>query len=238
MPGDSTVSCYDEHSDAYDAYQEAVVPGYHEMLDLVGEACKRYLKPHARIIDLGCGTGNASAAVLQRIPVEVFLLDGSEKMVAAAARKIGRARPEAVAGQRVADLCREDWDGGLERGAYDAVISALVLEHLQSDCYAVVIEKCFHLLKPGGWLLAAEGYREAESDMLEWFSDRMEDRRRALDPEISDRVARLRGEGEVHYYCSKAEKAGMWRKAGFQQVNTLWQYLCIALMAGRKPIYL
>jgi 2-polyprenyl-3-methyl-5-hydroxy-6-metoxy-1,4-benzoquinol methylase len=170
------------------------------------------------------------------MPVEVFLLDGSERMVAAAARKIGQARPEAVAGWRVADLSREGWDGGLERGAYDAVISTLVLEHLPIDCYSAVIEKCFYLLRPGGWLMAAEGYREADSDMLEWFSEEMEERRRALDPEISDRVARLREDGEVHYYCSKAEKAEILRKAGFQQVNTLWQYLCIALMVGRKPI--
>jgi hypothetical protein len=56
-----------------------------------------------------------------------------------------------------------------------------------------------------------------------------------LDPEISDFVARLRDEDETHYYCSKAKKIRWWTEVGFEQVNVLWQYLCIALMAGRKP---
>jgi tRNA (cmo5U34)-methyltransferase len=65
-----------------------VVPGYREMLDLVAEACGRYLPQEARLIDLGCGTGNASLAVLQKIPSsKIFLVDGSESMVKEAAEK-------------------------------------------------------------------------------------------------------------------------------------------------------
>ena len=62
MKDNSTVSCYDRHAKDYDLYQSAVVPGYQEMLDLVAEACRRYLPEEAKIIDLGCGTGNASLA--------------------------------------------------------------------------------------------------------------------------------------------------------------------------------
>lgn len=71
--------------------------------------------------------------------------------------------------------------------------------------------------------------------MQEWFFEKMEKRREGIDGEIFDFVARLRDEREAHYYCSKAGKEGWWRDAGFVQVNVLWQYLCIALMAGRKP---
>ena len=75
---------------------------------------------------------------------------------------------------------------------------------------------CF---RPGGWLLAAEGYSEEGSDMQEWFFEEMESRRRAIDLELSDFVAQLRDEKETHYYCSKAEKAEWWRQAGYMQVN-------------------
>jgi len=71
--------------------------------------------------------------------------------------------------------------------------------------------------------------------MQQWFFEEMERRRVAIDQELSDFVTRLRDEKETHYYCSKAEKEDWWRQAGFVQVNVLWQYLCIALMAGRKP---
>ena len=50
---DSTVSCYEDHAEAYDRYQQAVVPGYREMLELVGDTCRRYLRPNCRIIDPG-----------------------------------------------------------------------------------------------------------------------------------------------------------------------------------------
>ena len=90
---DKTVSCYDKHVKAYDQYQSVVVPGYQEMLDLVAEAAGRYLPKEPKIIDLGCGTGNASLAILKRIPANIFLIDGSERMVNAAVEKIMRENP-------------------------------------------------------------------------------------------------------------------------------------------------
>jgi ubiquinone/menaquinone biosynthesis C-methylase UbiE len=237
MKEDSTVSCYDRHAKDYDLYQSAVVPGYQEMLDLVAGACWRYLPKEAKIIDLGCGTGNAALAVLQKIPsARFYLIDGSERMVKVAAEKITSTCPDAILGCSVADLAGSDWEEGLEGEGYDAIISTLVLEHLPFDRYKVALAKCNRLLKPDGWLLAAEGYSEEGSDMQEWFFEEMEERRRAIDPKLSDFVAQLRDEKETHYYCSKAEKEDWWMQAGFAKVNVLWQYLCIALMAGRKPV--
>lgn len=237
MTREATVSCYDAHAAAYDAYQFEAVPGYQAMLDIAADACGRYLGHEAMLIDLGCGTGNASLAVLKKVPsARVFLLDGSEKMVSMAADKLTRLYPDSLVGCRVADLSREDWSDGLGSEKCDAIVSTLVLEHLPFDRYKAAISKCFRLLKPGGWLLAAEGYAEEDSDMQEWFFEEMESRRKGLDRELSETVARLRHEQETHYYCSKAKKALWWREAGLERVNVLWQYLCIALMAGRKPL--
>ncbi len=235
MSENETVSCYDTHAQAYDLYQSRVVPGYMEMIELVAEAAHRYLPREPRIIDLGCGTGNASMAILKRIPAKVFLIDGSERMVRTAVEKISRAYPGAIIGSMVADLSGDDWDEGLGDEKYDAIVSTLVLEHLPFDRYKAAIEKCARRLVPGGWLLAAEGYAEKGSDMQEWFFQEMETRRMTVDPAISDFVAGLRNDLETHYYTSKAEKAGWWREAGLSDVNVLWQYLCLALMAGRKP---
>jgi hypothetical protein len=71
--------------------------------------------------------------------------------------------------------------------------------------------------------------------MLEWFNQQMEERRNELDPGMSTFVATLREQKEIHYFSSKCQKENWWRMAGFEGVNVLWQYLCIALMAGRKP---
>jgi tRNA (cmo5U34)-methyltransferase len=241
MKVDFTISCYDRHARDYDLYQSAVVPGYQEMLNLAAEACRRYLPQDAKLVDLGCGTGNAALAVLRKIPsAKFFLIDGSGRMVQVAAEKISRAHPGAILGCKVADIAGSDWDEGIEGDGldgegYDAIVSTLVLEHLPFDRYQAAIAKCYRQLVPGGWLLVAEGYSEEGSDMQEWFFEEMEERRKAVDPELSDFVARLRNEKESHYYCSKTDKEEWWKQAGFVQVNVLWQYLCVALMAGRKP---
>jgi SAM-dependent methyltransferase len=235
MPEDSTVSCYDGHSNAYDIYQSAVVPHYEDMLEMVAKTCRKYLEPDSTIIDLGCGTGNASLAILKKIPVYIFLIDGSGGMMDIALGKIGCASRDCIKGYKVADLNDEVWDDIPCAGEYDAVVSTLVLEHMSFDKYRTVLRKCFDLLKPGGWLMAVEGYDEKEGDLLQWFNMEMEQRRSRLDPKLADFVAQLRIEKEVHYYSSKSQKEAWWRQAGFIQVNVIWQYLCIALMIGRKP---
>lgn len=236
MSENETVSCYDRHARAYDLYQSKVVPGYLEMIDLAAEAAHRYLPPEPLIIDLGCGTGNATLAILERMQASVFLIDGSARMVRAAEEKISRTYPKAILGTRVADLSRDDWDEGLKIETYDAIVSTLVLEHLPFDRYKEAIKKCARLLKPGGWLLAAEGYSEEGSDMQEWFFQEMETRRLKVDPATSGFVARLRDDLETHYYTSKREKAEWWRDLGLSDVNVLWQYLCLVLMVGRKNL--
>jgi len=237
MSEDSTIRCYDRHAAAYDLYQRAVVPEYDKALETTALIVERLLGKSPRVLDLGCGTGNASAAILRTSPgARIFLLDGSASMLAAAEAKVRSISPSSLLGSKVADLASNGWDEGLAPGSFDAVVSTLVLEHLDYDSYIAVLPRCFDLLSPGGWLLALEGYAEEESDMLGWFEEMMAGRRSLIDdPVLSDFVSGLRAKEEVHHYASKDQKAAWWRETGFERVHLLWQYLCIALMAGRRP---
>jgi tRNA (cmo5U34)-methyltransferase len=230
----STIDCYDRHSNAYDIYQNTVVPHYQDMLEVVSLACVRYLSPNSKILDLGCGTGSASMAILKKMPAKIFLIDGSPSMIAVAHSKICSLFPEVLIGSKVVNLFAENWSENLVSD-HDAIVSTLVLEHLPPEIYKKVMERCFDILEPGGWLMAVEGYEEEGSDMIEWFNEEMQARRIRLDSEISDFVSALRNDNEVHYYTSKRQKEVLWREVGFNKVNVIWQYLCIALMIGRKP---
>ena len=162
MTNDSTVSCYDEQAQAYDLYQTAVVPGYQTMLDLTAQTCRRVLKSNAKIIDLGCGTGNASLATAKVIPVQIYLIDGSKQMVQVAESKLSQVASAEILGRKVANISEENWDEYLPSDEYDAVVSTLVLEHLPFDRYKRTIEKCQNFC--GRWLIiAAEGYVEPEA---------------------------------------------------------------------------
>ena len=62
-----------------------------------------------RIVDLGAGPGNSSAALLQRFPkAELFLVDYSEAMLAAAEQRLSQEFPDATLHFVQADL--EDWE--------------------------------------------------------------------------------------------------------------------------------
>lgn len=56
--------------------------------------------------------------------------------------KINSRFPFAIAGHKVANLSISDWSDDLGSGGYDAIVSALVLEHLPFDSYRAVLEEC------------------------------------------------------------------------------------------------
>jgi tRNA (cmo5U34)-methyltransferase len=114
MTEGSTIRCYDRHAAAYDLYQSTVVPEYGTAIETTALFTERYLGKSPKVLDLGCGTGNASAAILKRSPgAKVFLLDGFASMVEAAKEKIEAISPGSVIGSRVCDLAAEGWNQGL-----------------------------------------------------------------------------------------------------------------------------
>ena len=230
----TTVRCYDAHARDYDRYQRAVVPRYEEALAVLAALTAWKAPSRPRILDLGCGTGNASAAVSALLPgARFFLLDGAESMLAAARDKLGRRR---LLGAVVADLSQSDWERALGGQRFDAVISSLVLEHLPPAAYRRCIVACRRHLSPGGTLLAIEGYDEPQSGLLGLFEAEMRARRRTrVAAPLERRIGRLRHEQERHYFTSIETKRRVWQKTGFAPIFTAWQYLCLALMVGIKP---
>ena len=233
----TTVTCFEEQAPLYDTYQNAVVPHYKTALEMVGMTVERYVNKIPKIIDLGCGTGNSSYTILSSNPkAQFYLIDGSAASLTIALKKISSVSADALIGSRTADLLSPDWSAGIDQNSYDAIVSTFVLEHLPPEIYRAVLSRCCGLLKPGGWLIAVEGYAEKESDLIEWFEGKMQDNLQNIrDPELADFVSQLRSRHEKHYFTSKQEKQIWWKQSGLSNIHVVWQYLCIGLMAGQKP---
>jgi trans-aconitate 2-methyltransferase len=96
----------------------------------------------ARVVDLGCGEGTATASLLTRWPdARVTGVDSSPEMLAAAARAAVPGRVEFALGD--VRTWRPD-------GPVDVVLSNAVL-HWVPD-HAALITRWAGLLAPGGWL--------------------------------------------------------------------------------------
>lgn len=101
--------------------------------------------PGESVLDLGCGTGNLSLAVLRAQPAaRVTGLDPDAAALRVAARKASRRRVPLTLVQGFADRLPVD-DGSL-----DHVVSALALHHVPDDARVRFGHEAYRALRPGG----------------------------------------------------------------------------------------
>jgi len=118
-------------------------------------ACAAATTPHAKnVLDIGCGAGNYSLKLLQRLPkIHLTLLDLSNNMLQRAEQRI---REVSSAGVELLQIDVREADLGVQR--FDVVIAAQCLHHLRDqDQWQMVFQKIFDSLRPGGsfWIVDA-----------------------------------------------------------------------------------
>ena len=231
----STLEYFDFQASVYNEYQRNCVPRYEDTLGLCARFVSRALREvnEPNILDLGCGAGNVTAALRALLPNARFTcLDGSPLMIDAAKEKTPSGEVDYVE----ADLTVVGWDAPLPDCSYDAVVSLFVLEHLNEDAYRRVLGAVGRVLKPGGWFVAAEGY-EGKTNMDAYLEEMERLERSAvsrgiLAGDMLREIKNLSSEKETHYFFTMDQKKEWWREAGFDDVNSIWQYLCIGAVAG------
>jgi SAM-dependent methyltransferase len=97
------------------------------------------LKPGARILEIGCGTGHNLPMLAQFGDVDAIEID--ETAAAMASERLGKP----VGSAPLPEL------DGVEAGSYDLVAVLDVVEHVEDDVAA--LEAIAHALKPGGKIL-------------------------------------------------------------------------------------
>ncbi|MEE4545570.1 class I SAM-dependent methyltransferase [Streptomyces sp. V4-01] len=208
-------SAFDHGSLAYDRLT-ALSPGYHAHLR---RSARRLRLPHGgaglRLLDLGCGTGSSTAALLAAAPyAEITAVDSSAGMLERAAAKPWPAGVSFVHAP-VERLAEE----GVTSGLYDAAFAAYLLRNVgdRDRVLAAVHER----LAPGGRLALHEyalGGRAA--DRMAW---------KALCTAVVLPLGRLSGDAALyrHLHDSVAQfdtapaLGDRLRRAGFADVRVL-----------------
>jgi len=137
---------------------------------------------HARVLDVGCGTGFSSAAMLRRFDVsELVGVDPAEGMLEVFATKLG-----GFPGVRIELRAEDVMEMNVEDGTFDAVICAMALHWFPDKPRAVA--RMARALRPGGVigiLTAGRGGEDAWRELLErigapevwtgWFAENQRD---------------------------------------------------------------
>ena len=121
-------------------------------MDLVTEAAA-VVTPHATaVLDVGCGAGNCTLKLLDRLPgLEATLLDLSRPMLDRAAERVAAARAAAV---RIVQA--DVREASFADGSFDVILAAAVLHYLRDEAeWREVFAKLHRWLRPGGsvWIV-------------------------------------------------------------------------------------
>lgn len=118
-------------------------------MDLVAEAAAT-VSPHATdVLDVGCGAGNYTLKLLQRLPNRnVTLVDLSRPMLDRAAERI-----RSQSSGRIATVQGDIREIPLLPASHDVILAAAVLHHLRTPAeWSAVFARFFETLRPGGSL--------------------------------------------------------------------------------------
>lgn len=149
----TTTAAFDRGAARYDLMVR-LNPGYHRELRRAATALADRLGDVAEpdLLDLACGSGASTAALLGAFPRgRVLGLDASPGMLAAARAKDWPERVEfgrAVAGELDLDA--------LGRGSRDGVLTCYLFRNVPAQARDRAVAEVFELLRPGGALVVQE----------------------------------------------------------------------------------
>jgi len=197
---------------------------------LVAQAAAATTPSARHVLDVGCGAGNYTLKLLERLPnLDVTLIDLSQPMLDRARERVSRATTG-----RISTVQGDIREVKLADGEFDIVLAAAVLHHLRTDLEWQEVFTAFHrALRPGGsaWIFdLVESSIPAVQELM---------RRR-----YGEYLARLKDEAyrdHVFAYVEKEDtprpllfQLDLLRQVGFAQVEVLHKVVCFAAFGAVK----
>ncbi|TDX32998.1 tRNA (cmo5U34)-methyltransferase [Modicisalibacter xianhensis] len=207
------------------------VPGYGQILGMLGVLAERHLRHGGHVYDLGCSLGAVGLALAGRLPPDAFSLTGIDLSLA----MVSRAR--AILTEECPEHRIEIVEGDIRQVEYrpaSMIVLNFTLQFLSPGDRDEVIARLYAALEPGGVLVLSEKIVAADEQENAWLVARYHDFKRAngySDLEISQKRTALEN---VLVPDTLAAHHARLSGAGFSRVTTWFQYLNFASMIAFK----
>jgi tRNA (cmo5U34)-methyltransferase len=196
-------------------------------LDLVARSAAAATPGARAMLDIGCGAGNFTLKVLERLPnLDCTLIDLSPNMLARA-----NVRVSAATAGLVSTIQQDIRLVEMPPNSVDVVVAAAVLHHLRDENeWPETFRKIFRWLRPGGSLWIFDFVSHAVQDIM-WSR-------------YGDYLAAFKGEeyrDQVFAYVDREDsprpvlfQCDLLRETGFREIDILHKNTCFAAFGARK----
>lgn len=143
----ATATDWEALQESWNAQQEGYLAARHQRLDLLAQLVRASGGPNPLVVDLACGTGSVTRAVLQVVPgARVVAVDADPVLLTIAGHTVGQDDRVTL---HTGDLRQPGWAADLVEGPVDAVVSATALHWLTEARTAALYAELAGLLRTG-----------------------------------------------------------------------------------------
>jgi tRNA (cmo5U34)-methyltransferase len=218
---------FEKEAAVFDRLFFKVMPYYEEMMTAVVDSLPFAKGGKLSFCDLGCGTANLTLKLLAGFPrSRVSCVDMAERMIEAAKLKT------AGYGPRVSF-----WQGDIRDfryGSYDAVVSSLVLHHLEKKEKPAFYRKLLRALKPGGVFFNIDIFLSPDPHLQSLFMAQWRGHMRKNGLPMGKVNEMIRRHQREDRPVEFGEELEMMARAGFRDIDAVVKKYNFAVYGGTK----
>lgn len=223
----SVESFYDQLSLRYTDLISRCVPRYHEMFYNLFHYLPGDLKL-AKILDLGCGTGNLTEAALQHFPdAQIHALDLSVDI-------LNECRLRFKDNDNISYHQQDFNQLDFPTESFDLIISSIAIHHIVDDQKAELYKKVFRMLKPGGVFVFADQTRGITEEIYQKHISRWKEEALKLGSTEADWQMWMAHQDAHDHHTPVIWHLKQLEIAGFTTVDVIWKNIMWAILWAQK----
>lgn len=218
---------FDRLSDDYSAAIQRCFPRYSEMLWTLTAYLPHGWHP-ARILELGCGTGNLSVTLAHAFPeASFYFVDLSTESLDVLSKRLSSSVQYQAEPRDMREL-------QFAEESFDWITSSIAIHHLRSEEKMLLFKSAHRWLRPGGIFSYADQFRGATSELYSHHMANWKQLSQASGATDEEWRMWMAHQDAHDHHDTLGDQIDWLRDAGFRSVDCVWRYLLWTVVQAEK----